>query len=79
MHERCNPFCFGGLHAVLFDVESSELAHLETATKILAANAGLAPAGYTLVTPPREAGAAAPGTPTREGMARGRVIVWGRR
>lgn len=75
MH-TCNAFCFGGVHAVFMDVEASELAHIEGAAKIIAAQNGLEPAGYTLVSPPQSAPA---GTPTRFGVQRGRVIIWGRR
>jgi hypothetical protein len=75
MH-KCNAFCFGGLHAVFMDYESTEFAHMEGAGKIIANQNGFDYAGFTNVQAP---GAAPVGTPTREGVARGRVIIWGRR
>ena len=72
---KCNAFCFGGLHAVFYDYETSELAHLEEAGRILASQNGLDFTGITRVNAPT---APPVGTPTREGVARGRVIVWGR-
>lgn len=77
MHDKCNAWCFGGLHAVLFDVEASEVPHLQTgAGQILAAQSGLEYAGFSMVNAP---GSAPMGTPTREGIARGRVVIFGRR
>lgn len=75
-HGVCNAWCFGGLHAVFYDIEASEIAHLQDAGKILAAQNGMEFAGATMVNAP---GAAPIGTPTREGVARGRAVIWGRR
>jgi hypothetical protein len=76
MNHKCNAWCFGGVHAVLYDVEPSEVANLEGASRILAAQNGMEYVGFSLVQPQ---GVAPMGTPTREGIARGRVVIWGRR
>lgn len=71
----CNPWCFGGLHAILFDTEASERAVLEQIAGRLAAGQGYSYVGHAEVRP---AGAPAPGQPSKEGVTRGRVVIWAR-
>lgn len=71
----CNPWCFGGTHAILFDTEASERAVLEQIASRLAAGQGYSYLGMTEV---RATGSPAPGQPTKDGIARGRVVIWAR-
>lgn len=95
MNHTCNPFCQGGVHALLMDPSESEFvlesAHpagatrpggrpfysFEKAAANYAASYGLDFHGYTEVRDDALLGA--PGTPTKLGIIRRRVIVWGTR
>ena len=74
MH-TCNAWCFGGIHALLFDSEVTERATLERTGLALAQREGLQ---FVAVAEVRPAGSPAPGTPTASGIARGRIVVWAR-
>lgn len=74
MH-TCNPWCFGGLHALLFDSGSGDRSQTEPIARALAQRSGFLYAGAQEVQAP---GAPLPGTPTRQGVTRGRVVVWGK-
>lgn len=75
MNHVCNRWCFGGVHAILFDTEASERAVLDQVAGRLAAGEGLQYIGYTEVV---ATGAPKAGTPTAGGVARGRVVIWAR-
>lgn len=83
MH-NCNPFCQGGFHAILVDPSPAELAvgvakpeSFERTAGVIASSAGLQYAGSTEVR--NDALLGPPGTITKFGATRGRVIVWARR
>jgi hypothetical protein len=74
MH-TCNPWCFGGLHAILVDNLGADRAQAMPVAQAMAQRAGLVYAGASEVRAP---GAPLPGTPTPQGVARSRVVVWAR-
>jgi hypothetical protein len=74
MH-TCNPWCFGGLHALLFDTEISERAAIGPVAQQLARQSRLEMVSFDEIRP---TGQPAPGTPTQQGVARGRMVIWAR-
>lgn len=75
MNHTCNPWCSAGFHAILFESEQSEVPILEGVSTNMARNAGFEFAGFQVVA---GAGLPAPGTPTRFGIIRAKVVAWGR-
>lgn len=74
MLHTCNSWCGAGFHAVLFESEQSETPILEGVAANMARNAGLAFVGFQVVA---GAGLPAPGTPTKFGIVRAKVVAWG--
>lgn len=72
MH-TCNAWCFGGVHALIFENSMSDRAHTEPIARALAQRAGLQLAGIQEIFAP---GAPRMGAPTKDGVARGRVVIW---
>jgi len=73
----CNPWCASGFHAVLFESEQSEIPVLASVSKAMVVNAGLKPLephAWQTIAP---AGLPAPGTPTKLGIVRAKVVAWG--
>jgi hypothetical protein len=68
----CNAWCFGGVHAVLFDTEISDRGALDAVAKNMAGYVGTYLGHMEIAVP----GQAAPGTPTQRGVARGRCVAW---
>lgn len=77
MNHVCNPFCQGGIHAILTDPGPLETPILAGIGKNLARSYGLDFRGLTEVRDDALLGA--PGTPTKYGATRGRFIVWATR
>jgi hypothetical protein len=71
----CNPWCFDGLHALLFETSVADWAPetIGPVTQALARQAGYLYVGWSAV---QATGAPRPGTPTPAGVARGRAVVW---
>jgi hypothetical protein len=68
----CNPWCFDGLHAVLFDTQIGERGNLEAVARAMAQTAGGEYVGFSDANPP----GVRVGVPSQSGVARGRVVVW---
>lgn len=75
MQHVCNPWCFDGYHALLFDATTTDLAQAQAIGTALAARNGLT---FVSVTTVRQQPGTQPGRPGEAGIGRTRAVVFAR-